>query len=86
MIAIRDILIFLSGAALLYVAILTRNYLCGRRISVLGMTQVEKPYKSRTPDTSLPEVDKQRLDRLIAEINTVDEFIGTYSRRTKERN
>jgi hypothetical protein len=85
MIAIRDILIFLSGIALYHVAILTRNYLYGKRISVSGLTQREEAYKPRKINTKLPSPDTELLSRLVAQINTIDEFDGTHSSRLKGR-
>ena len=85
MIAIRDIIIFLSGIALYHVAILTRNHLYGKRIGVSGLTQREEAYKPRKVSTELPEVDRDRFDRLLAQINNFDEFDGTHSSRLKGR-
>ena len=85
MIAIRDILIFLSGIAIYHVAILTRNYMYGKRIGVSNLTQVEEAYKPRKVNTEQPPVDKGRFERLVMQINTIDEFDSTHSRRVKER-
>ena len=85
MIAISDIIIFLSGVAFTCVAILTRNHLYGKHISVAGITQVDEAYKTRKVDTNLPEVDKNHLFRLVSEINRSDEFARTHSRRAKAR-
>lgn len=85
MIAIRDILIFLSGIALYHVAILTRNYLYGKRISVSNLMQKEEAYKPRKVSTQIPEVDAARFNRIIAQINTIDEFANTRSGRVKKR-
>ena len=85
MIAIRDIIIFIAGGILVYASILTRNYMYGKRISVSGLTQQEEAYKPREIVTDFPEADVNRFTRLIAEINTVDEFNGTHSRRVKGR-
>ena len=85
MIAIRDILIFLAGVAFYHVAILTRNYMYGKRISVSGLTQREENYKPRKVSAELPPVDADKFQRLVAEINSADDFRKTYSRRVKER-
>ena len=85
MIAIRDILIFLAGGILVYVSILTRNYICGKRMSVYGLTQKEEPYQPRKIVTDIPEPDAARFSRLIANINTIDDFEDTYSKRVKDR-
>ena len=84
MIAIRDILIFVAGGILVYVYYLTRNYLYGKRISVSNLMQKEEPYKSRKVSTKIPEVDTARFNRIIAQINSLDEFDSTYSRRVKK--
>lgn len=85
MIAIRDILIFIAGGILVYVSILTRNYLYGKRISVSGITRKEEAYKPRRVSTQMPEIDAARFETLVAKINTIDEFGGTHSRRMKTR-
>jgi len=83
MIAIRDILIFLSGIALYHIAILTRNYMYGKRISVSGLTQVDEAYKPRKIVTEFPETDVARFRNLISQINSIDDFENTHSRRVK---
>ena len=84
MIAIRDIIIFLSGIALYHVAILTRNYMYGKRISVSSLTQVEEAYKPRKIVTELPEADATRFRSLISQINSIDDFEHTNSRRVRD--
>lgn len=84
MIAIRDIIIFLSGAALVYVYYLTQRYFYGKRIIVSGLTQKEEPFKARKINTELPEVDANRFNKLVNQINTHDEFAGTHSKAARE--
>ena len=84
MIAIRDIIIFLSGIALYHVAILTRNYMYGKRISVSNLTQVEEAYKPRKINAKLPPPDTELLSRLVSQVNSIDDFEHTNSRRVRD--
>ena len=84
MIAIRDILIFLSGAVLMYVYYLTQRYFYGKRIIVSGLTHKEEPHKTRKIDTSLPPVDVDNFSRMVQRINKHDEFAATHSKAAKE--
>lgn len=85
MIAIRDILIFAAGGILVYVWYLTHRYLYGKRISVSNLMRTDEPYKPRKVSTEMPEVDAARFESLVRQINTIDEFAATRSRRVKER-
>lgn len=85
MIAISDILIFLAGAGLMYVALLTHRHFYGKRmVNVSNLPQASEEHKPRKVVTELPEVETDRLGRLIHQINTHNEFGDTYSRRVKE--
>ena len=85
MIALRDILIFLAGAGLLYVAQLTQRYFYGKRIIASNLTQREEPYKPRKIVPGAPPAEAGRFDSLIKQINTQDEFAETHSKNARTR-